>query len=319
MTVPVVLLTGFLGSGKTTLLNQLLAEGSPIDGKLAVIVNEFGAVGIDGDLLPADMSRQVELPGGCVCCVLDDDLGDTMIELLAGDPAIQLIIIETTGIAEPLPIAWTLAGERLAPHVRLASIVTTVDVVNHARHRPMSPSVDAQVADADILALTKIDLAPSEEIDKLCESLRELNSHAPVLTGTTAELATQLRAIVADPSSAPQTASQSVSKPLGEPAARHEHIESASVSISVALDFEELTDWLQELPESVLRIKGVADGIDVGNGWETPVRAAFHRVGARVSIEQLSANAGGEPRLVAVGYDLNVEALRDCIRRSAID
>src|SRR5688572_14407576 len=119
--VPVVVLTGFLGSGKTTLLNRLLDTRPPDDGRLAVIVNELGAVGIDADLLPADMARQVELPGGCICCVLNEDLERTLCDLVDGGPPLSTIVIETTGIAEPLPISWTLAGESLATRVRLAA------------------------------------------------------------------------------------------------------------------------------------------------------------------------------------------------------
>ena len=314
MSVPVILLTGFLGSGKTTLLNAMLADGSSGSGKLAVIVNEFGTVGVDGDLLPADMSRQIELPGGCVCCLLDDDLGDAMIELIGNDPSISLIIVETTGIAEPIPISWTLAKAPLNQHVRLASIVTTVDAANHRAHRPLSQSVDAQVTDADILVLTKRDLVSSDLFEALHSELREQNNHAPILTGNTTELAHQLRSIVADPkittfSKPPQTA----------PTPTHQHMESKSISIPTTLDFEELTECLEGLPKSILRVKGIADGIDVSAGWKTPVRAAFHRVGARVSIEALNPGQGGEPRLVAVGYQLDATALKECIRQATLN
>ncbi|MCP4445769.1 MAG: GTP-binding protein [Myxococcales bacterium] len=95
-----------------------LAESA---GQLALIVNEFGDVGIDGDLLPDEMTRQIEINGGCICCRLDGDLEKTLLELMDGQPDLSAIIIETTGIAEPLPISWTLAQGKLAKRARLAA------------------------------------------------------------------------------------------------------------------------------------------------------------------------------------------------------
>src|SRR4051812_20387187 len=104
MKVTTLVLTGFLGAGKTTLLNRLIAAraAGPVSGKLAIIVNELGAVGVDGDLLPRGAPRQVELPGGCVCCVLADDLDRTVLEILANNPDVDTLVLETTGVAEPL-------------------------------------------------------------------------------------------------------------------------------------------------------------------------------------------------------------------------
>src|SRR5678815_4218324 len=95
--VPIVLLTGFLGAGKTTLLNQLLASRAArgARGKLGVIVNELGEIGIDGALLGGESARQIELPGGCVCCVLGDDLDRTLIELVTSNPGLAAIVLET--------------------------------------------------------------------------------------------------------------------------------------------------------------------------------------------------------------------------------
>ena len=106
MTVPLVVLTGFLGSGKTTLVNHILARRAARGetDKLGIVVNELGAVGIDGALMGGQGVRQVELPGGCVCCVLGDELDTTLIEMVDANP-LSAILLETTGVAEPLPIA----------------------------------------------------------------------------------------------------------------------------------------------------------------------------------------------------------------------
>src|SRR5579883_1719759 len=140
--VPVVVLTGFLGAGKTTLINRLLARGRM--GRVGVIVNELGAVGIDGALL-GSAARRVELPGGCVCCQLGDDLARTVMELLDGSP-LRAIVIETTGVAEPIPVAWTLERPPVSERVRVAAVVTLVDADNFLRSRAVTTACDAQVA-----------------------------------------------------------------------------------------------------------------------------------------------------------------------------
>ena len=160
MTVPLVVVTGFLGAGKTTLVNRLLARRRDRNatGKLGVIVNELGEVGIDGTLLGGEAARQIELPGGCVCCVLGDELDRTLLELVEQNPELEAIVLETTGVAEPLPIAWAVAREPVAQRVRLAAVVTLIDATNFLASRPVSASVDAQVAYADVLLVTKAEL-----------------------------------------------------------------------------------------------------------------------------------------------------------------
>ena len=165
MTVPFVIVTGFLGAGKTTLVNRLLARRKDrrTTGKLGLIVNELGEVGIDGALLAGESARQIELPGGCVCCVLGDQLDTTLLELVAQNPGLEAIVLETTGVAEPLPIAWAIAREPVAHKVRLAAVVTLVDATHFLAARPVSASVDAQVAYADVLLVTKADVGGSDE------------------------------------------------------------------------------------------------------------------------------------------------------------
>ncbi len=318
--VPILLLTGFLGSGKTTLLNRLLEERpvsgnlSESAGQLALVVNEFGDVGIDGDLLPDEMTRQIEIKGGCICCRLDGDLEKTLLELLENQPDLSAIIIETTGIAEPLPISWTLAQEQLANRVRLAAVITVVDALEHERHRPLSPSVDAQVEYADILVITKLDLAGADKCEATTRLIRETNEVAPVLAGNTEELVSQLWQALADPESVRRVGATSASSQ--KDGMHGHHFDSITLPISNTLDFEILSEQLEELPPSYIRIKGIANVVDASSGSTAPRMIVFHRVGARVSAEPVKDDLAC--RLVAIGQHIDSEVLSACLKAAVL-
>ncbi len=323
--IPIFLLTGFLGSGKTTLLNRLMAARPRSRGKLAIVVNEFGAVGIDGDLLPADMTRQVELPGGCICCVLNEDLDRTLLELLDSAPDVEMVVIETTGIAEPLPISWSLAREPLSERFRLAAVITVVDVTLFEQSRALSPAVDAQVEYADILILGKTDLLESGQTPaEVRASVRSLNESALEVSGTAAEVTATLWRAIADPSGA-QRSSGAVEKALGQTdggPGDHRRRDFAHdfdtiwLPIENIIDFEELSDQLEALPGNYVRIKGIAQVVDESTGSATPHWIAFHRVGTRVSSEPVTGPT--ERRLVALGPGIERSRLAACLDASVV-
>ena len=320
-----VLLTGFLGSGKTTLLNRLMRARPASWGKLAIVVNELGDVGIDGALLPAGMTRQVELPGGCICCVLNEDLDKTLIEILDATPDLEHIIIETTGVAEPAPIGWSLAREPLAERVRLATAITVVDSAEWESSRPLSIAVDAQVEYADILVLSKTDLA-GEPGAELLATLRELNPAAVVVAGTPDEITAVLWQSIVDPAFPADNERASAHQPAEHAAGDHHHqtarsgpvhgFETVWLPIENTIDFEELTSQLEELPANYVRIKGIARVIDGSTGSSEPRWIAFHRVGARVSCEPLAAPA--DSRMVALGSGIERARLAACLKASVV-
>ncbi|MCS6787475.1 MAG: GTP-binding protein [Thiobacillaceae bacterium] len=182
--LPVTLLTGFLGSGKTTLLNRLLRE-APLT---AVVMNEFGAVALDHQLLEQTRGPLALLSGGCVCCEVQGALAPTLKNLwMAREggqvPRFERVVIETTGIADPGPVLASLAGERwLAARYRLDGIVTTVDAQFGLDQLAAHFEAQRQVAMADRLLVTKTDLAAPAQVEALHARLRALNPAAPVLT-----------------------------------------------------------------------------------------------------------------------------------------
>ena len=181
--VPVTLLTGFLGSGKTTVLNTLLHH--PGFGRTAVIVNEFGEIGLDHELVVSSNDSMVLLQSGCLCCSLRGDLLDTLRDLgdsrIAGDVDFDRVVIETTGLADPAPILHTLlTSYDLSQQFRVDGVVTTVDAATGVETLVCHEEARRQAALADLILLTKTDLPESRE-DELRERLLDLNASAPVL------------------------------------------------------------------------------------------------------------------------------------------
>jgi G3E family GTPase len=183
-TVPVTILTGFLGSGKTTVLNHLLRQPSLAD--TVVIVNEFGAVGLDHLLIEQAIEDAVLLKNGCICCTVRGDIADTL-DLLwqrrdSGElPPFRRIAIETTGLADPAPVAHALLPEPGARHAcRLDGIVTTVDALHGALQLERQPEARRQVAMADRILLTKTDLADPTQIAATATRIAALNATAPL-------------------------------------------------------------------------------------------------------------------------------------------
>lgn len=332
MTVPLVLVTGFLGAGKTTLINRLLARRAArgAGGKLGVVVNELGAVGIDAALLGGQTTRQIELPGGCVCCVLGDELDTTLLDLVAQNPDLEAIVLETTGVAEPLPIAWAIAREPVASRIRLAAVVTLVDATNYLAARPVSASVDAQVAYADVLLITKSELVNDNRVAGRADSVvRGLAPRALVRGGTADDHAAWLEALLADPvlSGEAVPLARQVPSPDGEVTAHvHDHdcrhldspaahgIDSVWLTVEGTIDLEELEDQLAELPSNYLRIKGIVQVAgDTSRAW-----AAVHRVGPRVSSERIVPAGPQQARIVALGPGVAVADLARCVAASVV-
>ena len=176
--IPTTVLTGFLGAGKTTLLNRILA--GPRAGRIAVIVNEFGDVGIDGQLTMPTAETVIEINNGCVCCKVRGDLIAALGQLLTSGLAFDRVVIETSGLADPAPVIQSfILDEVLRARFALDAIVTVVD----ARHLPMQLEHDEareQVAFADVVLLNKVDLEPLSRIEAVETEIRRLNPLARI-------------------------------------------------------------------------------------------------------------------------------------------
>jgi G3E family GTPase len=185
--VPIIILTGFLGSGKTTLLNRILtAEHGR---RVAVIVNEFGEVGIDHHLLLSSGQEVVQMNNGCVCCTVRGDLVRSFFQLIEHRDQFDTVVIETTGLAEPAPVAQSIySDERIRAEFTLAGVVTVVDAKYIGRRLEESAEACEQIAFADLIVLNKTDLSTPEQLDETEQQISRLNKVAKIERARNSEI-----------------------------------------------------------------------------------------------------------------------------------
>ena len=304
--IPVTILTGFLGAGKTTLLNYILRQQHGY--RFAVIVNEVGKIGIDGALIEKTEDDILELSNGCLCCTVRKDLVKG-VQNLVKKGGFDYLLIETTGIADPGPVAQTFLNiPQLQQLVRLDSIITVVDAEQIEKQMADSETAREQIAMADFLLVNKTDLVDEPHLVRVEKMARELNPHATVFrtSQSQANLKELLdmhafdldRKLEADPEF------------LNELRARHHHdIQSFSFEFERPMVIEKFELFVQELSEKekVFRSKGFL--AVAGN----PRRAIFHGVNNRFTIMWDRLWEKGEPRrsqIVIIGKALDEARLR---------
>ncbi|UKO99692.1 CobW family GTP-binding protein [Nostoc sp. UHCC 0870] len=188
--MPVTIITGFLGSGKTTLLNQILKNKQDL--KVAVLVNEFGDINIDSQLLVSLDEDMVELSNGCICCTINDGLVDAVYRVLEREDRIDYMVIETTGVADPLPIILTFLGTELRDLTSLDSILTVVDAETFDPEHFESEAALKQVTYGDIILLNKTDLATPEKLQEVEGYIHDVKNGARILHTQHGEVALPL-------------------------------------------------------------------------------------------------------------------------------
>lgn len=273
---PVSVLSGFLGSGKTTLLREYLRRHP--DDDIVVIINEWGTVGLDHHLIRAVKEQPILLQGGCVCCVRLGDLVRTLRDVLDLEqsgklPAVQRVVIETSGLADPVPILFTLTTDPvLKHHFAATSVVVTLDAVNAAAQIDRQPEISKQIIAADRVVITKPDLVSGEDVAGLHVRVRQLNPAARILVSCLGDACDALDLPVEAEALQPLAID-----PL--PLAPHPEVQTATLGFSDRLDWPAFSVWLSMLLEArgpdILRIKGM---LDIGEAGPLVLNTAQHVV-----------------------------------------
>jgi G3E family GTPase len=332
--VPVIVLTGFLGSGKTTLLARLLRD--PAMAGTAVIINEFGEIGLDHHLLERLEGETVLLDSGCICCSVRDGLAATLRGLLERArtgliPPFHRIVIETTGLADPAPILATVLAEHdLAAALTIAAVVTTVDSVHGLEQLDAHLESERQIGVADRIVLTKGDLAHPAVVWRLRKRLAELNPNAQVLAAVSGAAPAEVLLAPA----ALRPALHAMPAPQCPSDCGHDHthgnhgahgrhdarVRSHVVTFDTPLQWEVVSHWLGSLAffhgDRLLRIKGLL-AID-GETGPVAVHGVRHLVHEPVTLRAWPDEDHGS-RVVFITCDLGREPIEAALRRAQVD
>lgn len=347
--LPVTIITGFLGSGKTTLLNHILTNQQGL--KTAVLVNEFGEIGIDNELIVSTGDNadetMVELSNGCICCTINNDLLEAVYKILERQDKIDYLVVETTGLADPLPVALTFLGTELRDMTRLDSIVTLVDAAHYSLDLFNSEAATNQIAYGDIILLNKADLVDEADLDSLEVKIRDVKQDARILRTTNAEVPLPLILSVGlfesdkyyDPSGKPHTHDHSDHDHAHHDHEHHDHHDHHDHSAcdhehghcthdhdhdhdhTNHLDVDGFTSisFQSDRPFSIKRFQHFLDNQLPPNVFrakgilwfdESPKRHIFHLSGRRFTLDDSEWKGTPKNQIVLIGQDLDHDTLR---------
>ncbi|BAY58289.1 hypothetical protein NIES2135_51620 [Leptolyngbya boryana NIES-2135] len=313
--MPVTIITGFLGSGKTTLLNQILKNRDDL--KVAVLVNEFGDINIDSQLLVSLDEDMMELSNGCICCTINDDLINAVYRILEREDRIDYMVIETTGVADPLPIVLTFVSSELRDLTHLDSILTVVDAETFTPEHFESQAAISQITYGDIILLNKTDLAGQEKVAELDHWIRSTKTGARVLQTQYGEVPLPL---ILDVGYFQPEAYEDEHHHHHEHHEHHHHdhdhhhhhsnhlANDGFVSMSYQSDrpfsVHKFQSFLDELPIEIFRAKGLL--------WfkESYLKHIFQLSGKRYDIQTEEWQKSPSNQLVLIGRNLDTEQLR---------
>jgi len=333
--IPVTIITGFLGAGKTTLLNHILCNQKGL--KTAVLVNEFGEIGIDNELILNTSEEMIELSNGCICCSINGELLKTVKKVLEKPTEIEYLIIETTGLADPLPIAMTFLSNELRELTRLDSIITLIDADNFNCEMLNSDVALAQVIYGDILLLNKCDLVSENRLSSIEKELRETKQDARILKSVKGEVSLSLLLSVGL-FETDRIKSKQEKSDHDHIECEHEHDKHSQSHLKQERDLVEDSDNIEiegftslsfesesplslrkfqsfldnQLPANIFRAKGILWFI------ESDRRHIFHLAGKRFSIDDSNWQGKQKNQIVLIGRHLNHSIIRNQLQACVV-
>ncbi|MDE5116843.1 MAG: GTP-binding protein [Trichodesmium sp. St19_bin1] len=300
--MPVTIITGFLGSGKTTLINQILHNKQKL--KVAVLVNEFGDINIDTQLLMDVNENMLELSNGCICCTINEGLVDAVYQVLESDKKVDYLIIETTGVADPLPIILTFLSTELKDLTYLDSVLTLVDSENFTPDHFDSEAALKQIAYGDIILLNKTDLVSEDRVDYLESYIKTVNKGARILRTEYSKIPSYLILDVNTSKLRPYFIEDNNDKYEVQKKSQNHLINDGFTSVSFrsarpfsAMKFQ--NNFIDELPENIFRAKGIL--------WfqESESKHIFQLSGRRYDMQIEKWSITPTNQLVLIGRDLD--------------
>jgi G3E family GTPase len=322
--LPVTIITGFLGSGKTTLLNQILQNDQNL--KVAVLVNEFGELNIDAQLLVSYDDDLVELSNGCICCTINEGLVEAVKKILAKPEKVDRLIIETTGVADPLPIILTFVGSDFRDFTRLDSVITVVDAETFTPEHFDSEAAFKQITFADILLLNKTDLVDKKQLRELETYIASIKKSSRIIHTNYAQVPLPLILDVGLTSIDSYVAKKEHHEHHDHHHHHHHHHHhsphlEADGFVSMSFQSDKPFDVYQfqkfladQLPIEVFRAKGII--------WfaGSELRHVFQLCGQRSDLKSDSWSTPPANQLVFIGRHLDTDKLRqqlnDCLATS---
>jgi G3E family GTPase len=294
--LPLTIVTGFLGSGKTTLLNHILNNANGL--RIAVLVNELGDIDIDSQLLVSIDENQIELTNGCICCTLNEDLVQAVYNILQKRDEIDYLIVETTGVADPLPVILTFLGTELREMTDLDAILTVVDAETILDKRIEDiQSVGEQIIYGDIILLNKTDLVSAAQLIEVEKRIDRIKPDARIINTQKCQvpLSAILNLQATDYSAQTLEINQEKDRHLA-----NNGFMTVSFQSKRAISLKKFQQFLDcQLPSSILRMKGIM--------WfdESPKCHIFQLSGKRFSIEDREWVKPPSNQIVCIGQNLD--------------